>query len=288
MLFNSWIFLLFLLVTFALFYGVSRWSRAGTLQIGILIGASFVFYAFETPALLLLLLLSTLVNAMAAALLLRRETGRGAVLFLAVVFNLGTLAVFKYLGLFVGTFVAEAAEGHSSWWMEIPLPVGISFYTFQGLSLVIDLYRDRSDERFAAIRQLLVRGDYLSYYSRIAFFISFFPQLVAGPIVKASTFLPQIEFKRPGGIQWDLVVKNLILGFFLKMVVADNLKEVTVLMHYPNFQRLPQGDLFLLVFGYSFQIFADFAGYSLIAIGLGRLFGYRFPVNFNFPYISTS
>lgn len=121
-----------------------------------------------------------------------------------------------------------------------------------------------------------------------AFFKAFFPQLVAGPIVKAHEFIYQIAAKSLINIQWDLAVRNLILGYFLKMVVADNLKETTAALSYPSFVGMPGVNLLFLLYGYSFRIFADFAGYSLIAIGLARLFGYRLPVNFNFPYISHS
>jgi alginate O-acetyltransferase complex protein AlgI len=125
-------------------------------------------------------------------------------------------------------------------------------------------------------------------FFKVAFFKAFFPQLVAGPIVKAHEFMHQIGAKTLSSVEWDDAVKKLILGFFLKMVVADNLREATAWLHYPEFMGKPASVLILMLYGFSFQIFADFAGYSLIAMGLARLFGYQLPINFNFPYISCS
>jgi alginate O-acetyltransferase complex protein AlgI len=124
----------------------------------------------------------------------------------------------------------------------------------------------------------------------IGFYLLFFPQLVAGPIVKAKEFWPQIRSKRLAEIDWITVRRALILGYFLKIFVADNLSEQTkTLTQGTDFLLSSRaGDLLPLLYCYSLQIFADFAGYSLIAIGLAALFGYRFPINFNFPYLSQS
>jgi len=119
-------------------------------------------------------------------------------------------------------------------------------------------------------------------------YLCFFPQLVAGPITKANFFYPQIKVKLRADIDWTKSVNALVVGYFLKLVVANNLASHTFLIKYPYFIGIPKNDLVLLLFGYSMQIFADFAGYSLIAIGLAALFGYRLPDNFNFPYISRS
>ncbi len=116
----------------------------------------------------------------------------------------------------------------------------------------------------------------------------FFPQLVAGPITKARDFLPQIKEKRLGDVDAVYVARTLIVGFFLKLVIADNLAAETAWIVYPNFEQLPGSKLIWLLIGFSCQIFADFAGYSLIAIGLAALFGYKLPDNFNRPYIADS
>lgn len=292
MLFNSWTFAIFLLVTFVCYHFLPwpRGSRA-VWQIGLLTIASYVFYAWHTPWLVVILAFSTWINAHAALHLLdagSSPASRRSWVFAVVVANLGFLAFFKYASLLVETFLP------GSWWAhwgfdptQIPLPVGISFYTFQGISLVIDLYRAGPKGIEGMEPPSGVDGRNRSLL-KTAFFQAFFPQLVAGPIVKAHEFMHQIASKRFANIQWDLAVRNLIMGYFLKMVVADNLKEVTAALSYPTFVGMPGINLLLLLYGYSFQIFADFAGYSLIAIGLARLFGYRLPVNFNFPYLAHS
>ena len=128
----------------------------------------------------------------------------------------------------------------------------------------------------------------MEHFRNTALFKSFFPYLVAGPIVKAHEFYPQIEAKNLQDIAWETAFRCLVVGYFLKMVVADNLKDATFWIEYPHFLRHSSVGLLALLFGFSMQIFADFAGYSLIAIGLGHLFGYNLPTNFNFPYLSRS
>jgi len=292
MLFNSWTFVVFLLLVFAGYYFGPRWlSGTTTGQIGWLTLASFVFYGWHTPWLVLLLALSTFVNAEAARRLLNPELPqlrRRRVLWAALAFNLGALACFKYASL-----LARLALPAGLWeeWKpfigHIPLPIGISFYTFQGISLIMDLWRAGAAGVPGAT---FPRGfrEAASFQERTWFFKSFFPQLISGPIVKAHEFYYQIGLKRLADIDWDGAVKHLISGFFLKMVVADNLKEATAALHYPEFTALPKLNLILLLYGFSFQIFADFCGYSMIAIGLAKLFGYQLPINFRNPYISRS
>jgi len=207
-----------------------------------------------------------------------------------VALNLGFLAFFKYAG-----FLAEllpdflASETLKLWLSDIPLPIGISFYTFQGISLVVDTWRRDLDE--VTSRRLGGRGrERMKSVRELSFYISFFPQLVAGPIVKAREFVPQIGAKYAREIDWITVRRCLITGFFLKIFVADNLAEQTVSLTVRGAELAGSSpiNLMSLLYGYSFQIFADFAGYSLIAIGLGALFGYKLPPNFNFPYLSCS
>jgi alginate O-acetyltransferase complex protein AlgI len=119
-------------------------------------------------------------------------------------------------------------------------------------------------------------------------YLTFFPQLIAWPIVKARDFYPQIAPKRFGSINWHYAFDCLVLGYFLKKVVADSLQEQTFWMSMPYFKGIGSANLLIMLYGYSIQIFADFAGYSLIALGLAALLGYRLPDNFNFPYISQS
>ena len=285
--FTSWTFAAFLPLVFFLHYA----GRSAVWQVGLLTVASFVFYGWNEPWLTLLLAASTTVNAEAARRMLNpnaRPTQRKLLLALALFFNLGALGLFKY-GKLLGPLLLPA-----TFWKEwgphireIPLPVGISFYTFQGISLVVDVYR-AGPGNFQGLAPTHSNRELLAFHGRVWFFKAFFPQLIAGPIVKASEFLYQIGAKRIQAIDWDGAIKRLISGFFLKMVVADNLMEATSSLRYPLFLDLPKVNLVALLYGYSFAIFADFCGYSIIAMGLAKLFGYELPLNFNFPYLSRS
>ena len=309
MLFNTWTFLVFLAVTFVAYHFLPWPERQRVWwQIGLLTIASYVFYAWHTPWLVIILAASTWINAYVTLRLVRPGTPaeeREKWVTFAIMANLGVLVFFKYASLIVGSFLLR------SWWShwgfdltQIPLPVGISFFTFQGISLVVDVYRKPGvvqgqeeasnwevQARGASAtsnQQLTMEKRPLTLFFKVAFFKAFFPQLVAGPIVKAHEFMHQIGVKTLASVDWEDAVKKLILGFFLKMVVADNLREATAWLHYPEFVGKPAKVLILMLYAFSFQIFADFAGYSLIAMGLARLFGYELPMNFNFPYISQS
>ncbi len=286
MLFNSWTFAIFLPLVFLLYHAV---RRAGW-QVGVLIVASFVFYGWHTPWLVLLLIASTALNAAAAQALMSPGTPvvrRRWVLTGALAFNLGALAFFKYAGLLARTLLPESWRAQLPWLGAIPLPSGISFYTFQGISLVMESWR-AGPAGFPGLAPPLGARAVAWFHARVWFFKAFFPQLVSGPIVKAGEFFHQIGVKRWGDVDWDGAMRKLVLGFFLKLVVADNLKEATGVLHYPEFLELPRLNLLLLLYGFSFQILADFAGYSLIAQGLAKLFGYELPINFNHPYLAVS
>lgn len=288
MLFNSWSFAVFLPVVFALHYA----GRRAGWQVGVLTLASFVFYGWQNPRLLPLLFASTLINGLAAQDLLSPGRGtfrRRCVLAVALTFNLGALAFFKYAAL-VGHLLLPAAvwDQFGPWLRDIPLPIGISFYTFQGISLVMESWWDGPKGGIPGLPAPRNAREAGWFQAKVWFFKAFFPQLVAGPIVKAGEFLWQIGSKRFADIDWDGAVKKLILGFFLKMVVADNLKEATAELQLSAFKDLPRVNLIALLYGFSFQILADFGGYSLIAQGLAKLFGYELPLNFNFPYLSRS
>jgi alginate O-acetyltransferase complex protein AlgI len=292
MLFNSWTFIVFLLAVFTGYYFGPKWlSGTATGQIGWLTLASFVFYGWHTPWLVGLLAISTFINAEAARRLLdplaSQPTRRG-VLAGALIFNLSALCFFKYASLFARVLLPFALwEKWKPYLGDIPLPIGISFYTFQGISLVMDLWRAGPNGIPGTTFPHGMR-ETLEFQERTWFFKSFFPQLISGPIVKAHEFYHQIGRKLMAEVDWNGAVKHLVAGFFLKMVVADNLKEATVGLAYPNFTTLPKFSLIALLYGFSFQIFADFCGYSMIAIGLGKLFGYELPINFRQPYLSRS
>lgn len=283
MLFTSLPFFILLAVTFLLFYlpVLRRWQTL------ILITASFSFYAWGEPVLLLLLLISIFINAETSYRVLH-QTSAGARRLWATVgvsANLVVLLFYKYGPLVAQTLPLDSTDvdsfGH--WLVTLPLPIGISFFTFQGISLVVDVYR--GDPAATGSLAQLAR---LEHYKKTIFFKAFFPQLIAGPIMKAHDFLPQIAPKSFGSIPWDKAFSALVIGYFLKMVVADNLKDLTFWIAYPYFLGYSSLTLLALLFGYSMQIFADFCGYSLIAMGLGRLFCYELIENFNFPYISQS
>lgn len=294
MLFTSFEFLVLAIATFCIYY----LPLFRSFQVIILIIASFTFYAWNAPSLLILLILSILVNVLTSYKVAHssQKTQQLFWAFWGVFANLSVLGLFKYGGLFTRFFLNIAGVSTPSedslafTLLTLPLPIGISFYTFQGISLVVDVLRQNDSD--TANRELkekfYTQIKPLKYLLNTSFFLAFFPQLIAGPIVKANEFFPQIETKRFRDISWQIVFKYLVLGYFLKMGIADNLKDYTFWITYPYYQGLGTITNLTLLFGYSMQIFADFAGYSLVAIGLGAAFGYNLPRNFNFPYISLS
>lgn len=248
----------------------------------VLLLASLVFYGWHIPAYLSILAVSAVIDFQAARALEapgRSPRARRAILAVSLTTNLGLLAFFKYVGFGLDTlqWLTERAGlpfDRPAW--TVVLPMGISFYTFQSMSYTIDVYRGQ-------LRALPNFRDFL-------LFIAFFPQLVAGPIVRASEFLPQMP--RVRRLHWPVVGAGLALmveGYFLKMVCADNL--ATYVDKYWEAGHRPDGNSVValwLALLFSGQIFCDFAGYSQIARGLGLLLGYRLPVNFRSPYIATS
>ncbi|MBN1967951.1 MAG: MBOAT family protein [Candidatus Delongbacteria bacterium] len=278
MLFNSFPFVVLLLITFGVYY-IPAISKKQTF---ILILSSLVFYSWNDLPLVLLLISSAGVNIITSYLIGRKKTNHIKFTALVGVFsNLFILAFFKYAGLISITLFKS--NNVSEFLIKIPLPIGISFFTFQGISLVIDVYKENYFSNDKIISQ-----SFYQHSKNTLFFIAFFPQLVAGPIVKAHEFLPQVEVKKFSEIAWEKCFQEVVLGYFLKLVVADNLKDFTFGISFPYFQNNDTSSLLAMLFGFSFQIFADFAGYSLIAIGIARLFGYNLNKNFNFPYISKS
>ena len=248
-----------------------------------LLVSSLVFYAWHVPVYLGVLLFSSGIDYAAGLWLARipldHHRHRLAVLTLSLGTNLGLLAFFKYAGFFVqvmSDLFGPDAAGRLSPELALALPMGISFYTFQSMSYTIDVYRGH----LAPVR------DYVAFL----LFICFFPQLVAGPIVRAVEFLPQMP--RPRRLRARVAYEGtwlIIQGFFLKMVCADNL-AVYVDEHWERAAEPGSGSAFALwaALMFSGQIFADFAGYSNIARGTAYLLGYRLPVNFNAPYIAAS
>ena len=280
MLFTSFEFICLVAVSLLLYYLVAdrRW------QVGLLMVSSFVFYAWHIPELLTLLIMSILINASTSYVVAKSNLikARKAYAILGISANLACLVFFKYSSLF-----AQMLHGRDQvvdFLVLVPLPIGISFFTFQGISLVAETFKNEKKE----LTEPMVRNSFLRHLFNTGLYISFFPQLLAGPIVKAYDYFPQIDRKYAKDIPLTNAMKTLILGYFLKTVIANNLNGYTHDTFAGNFSGTAGIDLMLNTVMYSVQIFADFAGYSLIAIGLGKLYGYHLPVNFNFPYVARS
>jgi alginate O-acetyltransferase complex protein AlgI len=277
-------FIVLLSITLSLYYlpPCRKWQPL------ILITASFVFYGYGKHYRPLLLGFCVLINFLAGYVCLSSQNKKlrisSAVAGIAC--NLLTLASFKYgreLAHFLGSHNLSVGEVGSILG-DLTLPIGLSFFTLQGISLVIDAFRNKIDRQF---KKEETKG-LLEYGNATALFTGFFPTLLSGPILKGHEFIPQISAKYFKDIDGVQCVKGLVLGYFLKMVIADNLKDQTFWMDYPYHLGFSSVTLLTMLFGYSMQIFADFCGYSLIAIAIARLLGYEVPINFNFPYISTT
>ena len=247
-----------------------------------LLFASMLFYAWHVPIYITIILLSIFVDYFAGRYLGKQGASPGrrkAMLVLSLATNLGLLATFKYSNFFLAEMQAiVSALGLKTEFrtLTLVLPMGISFYTFQSMSYTIDVYR-------GAIRPI-------SSFWRFALFVSFFPQLVAGPIVRARDFLYQIDRARSVNMSAFCEGSYLIIrGYFLKAAIADNL-GVVVDEYWARAGLEGASSLLgiLVVFFFSFQIYCDFAGYSSIARGVAYLLGFRLPLNFNSPYIAGS
>ena len=236
----------------------------------LLIAASLLFYAWGEPVLLILLLASVFANWL-IGLSIARGTGRKLLLALAVAMNIGLLGVFKYAGF--ATDILNTITGLHLPVPQIALPIGISFYTFQALSYVIDVYRDPTLVQKNGFRLLL--------------YISFFPQLIAGPIVRYGDIAAQLQSRR---VSWDGAMqgfRRLFVGLGKKILIADELAVlVNVCFTDSAAGQMPAGFAWLGAVAYLLQIYFDFSGYSDMAIGMGHIFGFRFPENFNYPYAS--
>ena len=275
MLFNSFEFLIFLPIVFLLYWFIFKPLRWQNLFI---VAVSYIFYGWWDWRFLILIAFTTLCS-FASGILLEKLDGQRTrqkwVSAANITLNLLILCIFKYFNFF-GENLSELFQlfGVELDWVtiDILLPVGISFYTFQALSYTIDVYQYK----------IKPTHDVIAFFA----FISFFPQLVAGPIERATNLLPQFLVSR--SFNYDRAVdgmKQILWGLFKKMVVADNCATAVNLI-FDEYQTLGGTHLFLGAFFFTFQIYGDFSGYSDIAIGTARLFGINLMRNFNFPYFS--
>lgn len=233
---------------------------------------SLLFYSVGEPVYVLLLLASVIVNYASGRLLAARRFPKKTVLAAAVAVNLGLLSLFKYAGFVVDT--VNRLLGLCLPLPAIALPVGISFFTFQGLSYVIDVYRDES----------LVSKSFL----KLALYISFFPQLIAGPIVKYHDVSLQIDRRETTPALTADGVRRFILGLSKKLLLSNTVGQMADLVFTALAVQLDARSAWLGALCYMLQIYFDFSGYSDMAIGLGRMFGFRFLENFDYPYASSS
>ncbi len=250
MVFSSFLFLCGFLPAVFVLHTALRSTRARNVLLAV---ASLVFYALGEPIYIVLLLLSVTVNYVIGLSLGRKKSK--ITLVLAVVFNIGLLVLFKYAGLFT-------------------LPVGISFYTFQILSYVIDVYRGQVKEQ--------------RNYVSLMLYISFFPQLIAGPIVKYHDVEMQIQDRTVTAEEVKNGVFRFAAGLGKKVIIANGLAVAVDALYALDPGTLGIGPAWFMIVAYAFQLVFDFSAYSDMAIGLGKMFGFQFPENFNYPYISRS
>jgi alginate O-acetyltransferase complex protein AlgI len=277
MLFNSIDFAVFLPIVFMLYWFVTHKNLK--LQNFLLITASYVFYGWWDWRFLSLILFSSFVDYFVGMGLHKSNEPRKRklLLLISIFINLGFLGFFKYFNFFAESFAdAFTLFGYpiKATRLNIILPVGISFYTFQTLSYSIDVYK----------RKLEPTKDASAFFA----FVSFFPQLVAGPIERASNLLPQFYKKRIFTYEnASQGFKYMLKGFFMKIVVADRL-AIYVDSVFSNYEAYSGATYILAMLFFAFQIYGDFAGYSFIAIGVAKFFGFNLMINFNRPYLAKT
>lgn len=275
MIFNSVTYLVFLAMTVSLFWLLSQRPRLWMIFL-----SSLIFYGFWRPEFVLLMICSAGTDFVAARRMegLDSQSDRRRWLILSLTVNLSLLFYFKYLLFFVDN--AVVAMNFLGFNVEAPvlsivLPLGISFYTFQTISYVVDVYR----------RHIPAERDFLIY----GCFVTFFPQLVAGPILRGNELLNQLTQKPT--FQLDMFasgLRRILFGLFLKVVIADNVAPLVDEGFAMSVEKMSAVDVITLSFLFGFQIYCDFSAYSHIALGSARLMGISFPENFDFPYISRS
>ena len=240
----------------------------------ILLLGSLIFYAWGEPVYIALMMFSILSDYIHGILIDKYRNRRASVFLLisSIVINLLMLGFFKYADFLIGT--VNALAGTSFALLELPLPIGISFYTFQTMSYTIDVYRGEAK----------VQKNLLDF----SVFVTMFPQLIAGPIVKYRQVEAQLHRHKSDLYQISVGVKRFVAGLAKKVLIANNLGVLWTEVSAMNYGEISVLTAWLGIFAFAFQIYFDFSGYSDMAIGLGACLGFTFPENFNYPYISAS
>jgi len=275
MIFNSVAFLIFFVIVFSIYWLIP--SKKIKWQNLLLLVASYVFYGWWDWRFLSLIAFSTLLDYVVGLQIQKSTSKKKMFLTISLISNLGLLCVFKYFNFFIDSWVnlwSLFGYDMSVSTLNIILPVGISFYTFQTMSYSIDIYRG----------ELKPSKNFIEF----ATFVSFFPQLVAGPIERASNLLPQLAQERKMSLtRFKEGVFQILIGFFRKVVVADAIGAmIDGIYNSPDIHN--SSSLVMALVLYSFQIYFDFSGYSDIAIGTAKILGFDFKRNFNLPYFSVS
>lgn len=273
MVFSSILFIYVFLPVFLVLYHLV----GNRLKNYVILGASVLFYAWGAPGFIFLVLASLIANFYIVKLL-GSASNRKLFVAISVLINIGLLAYFKYANFFIGNinYLIEKAGLSPVSWIDVALPIGISFFTFQSLTYTVDVYRK-------VHKPLDKLTDYLLY-------ILMFPQLIAGPIVRFSSVADDITDRKA-----NETLENKLYGFYRfiiglskKILIANVLGEQVDKMYALPTDQIDSGIAWLAIIAYSFQIYFDFSGYSDMAIGLGKMIGFRFPENFNNPYVSRS
>ena len=274
MYFNSIEFLVFFVVVFTL-YWATPWKKA---RVILLLVASYWFYMSFNAKLAAVVAASSLIDYFVGRALERSEGGRRKAFLLAsIAMNMGLLVYFKYANFFLHSI--QDALGRFGLREQMPvlniiLPIGISFYTFEAISYMVDLYNRRIEAEKDPFHFLL--------------FISFFPRMIAGPIIRARNFLPQAaRVKRFDGARLDLGFQYVLMGLFKKIAIADRMACLSDPV-YSAPGSYSTGAVWIAVIAYSLQIYCDFSGYSDIAVGTAHMLGFKLPENFNMPYLSKN
>lgn len=273
MVFSSLTFLCIFLPIVVILYGIFpvKWRNF------LLLAASLVFYAWGEPRYILIMLFSTVFDYINGRLIeyydkQQKQKAKKRVVMVSIVGNLGILAFFKYTDMLIVSWNQITASNLSL--LKIALPIGISFYTFQTMSYTIDVYRGL----VKAQRNLISFGMY----------VCMFPQLIAGPIVRYQTIADQIDERKENNAVWVAGMQRFILGLAKKVILANQIGCLWEEISTTQMTQLSTAGAWLGAIAYTFQIYFDFSGYSDMAIGLGKMFGFTFPENFKHPYESKS